>query len=81
MIDLKETTAVLQGLAEGIDILLNGDAPKAKRENGFVLLVFPLDQPEGARTNYVSNCNRKDIIVALKEVVARLGQAEVKGKA
>lgn len=82
--ELKETTAVLQGLAAGIDILLNGDGPKEERANGFVLLVFPFGEAEGQRTNYVSNCRRKDIIAALKEVVARFegqGQAEVKGKA
>ena len=76
--ELEKTTAVLQGLAEGIDILLNGD----ERRNGFVLLVFPFGGPEGQRTNYVSNANREDIIVALKEVTARFeGQAEVRGKA
>ena len=40
-------------------------------ETGVVLLLFPLDAPTGARTNYISNCKRSDMLVAMKEVVAR----------
>jgi hypothetical protein len=77
---MKQTTDLLQGMAMALDETLNGDERPGK--NGFVLLVFPFGGPEGARTNYVSNANRKDIIVALKEIVARFeGQAEAKGKA
>ena len=79
-VSLKQTTEMLQAMAKVLDETLNGD--KRPRKNGFVLLVFPFDGPEGARTNYVSNANRDDIIVALKEIVARFeGQAEVKGTA
>lgn len=35
------------------------------------LLVSPFNAPEGARTNYVSNANRADMLVAMKEIVAR----------
>lgn len=35
------------------------------------LLISPFNAPEGARTNYVSNANRADMLVALKEIVAR----------
>jgi hypothetical protein len=37
---------------------------------GFCLLVFPRNTPDG-RVNYVSNANREDMIVALKEFIAR----------
>ena len=36
-----------------------------------VLLVAPFNAPKGARVNYVSNSKREDIVVLLKEVVAR----------
>jgi predicted component of type VI protein secretion system len=62
---------LMQSLAGGINKILNGEAKAADRKNGFVLLTFPFNAPEGARTNYVSNANRDDIIVALKEIVAR----------
>ena len=35
------------------------------------LLIAPTNAPEGARTNYVSNANRADMLSALKEIVAR----------
>lgn len=74
------TKAMMQAIAQGLDDTLNGaELPK---KNGFVVLLFPFDQVEGARTNYVSNCDRKDIIAALKEVVARFeGQPHQSGRA
>lgn len=45
---------------------------KGVRDVGFVLLTFPFgDAPENNRINYISNGDRRDIIVALKEIVAR----------
>lgn len=35
------------------------------------LLIAPFNGPEGSRTNYVSNVQRADMIVCMKEVVAR----------
>lgn len=59
----------LQRVAQEVDRMLNGVAgPKV---NGFVILAFPLNKPEGARTNYVSNGKREDVLTALKEIVAR----------
>lgn len=73
-----DTNQLMRALARGIDETLN---PHGKRI-GFVLLVVPFEQPHGARTNYVSNCDRQDILTALKEVVARFeGQPEQKGTA
>lgn len=37
---------------------------------GFCLLVFPLGENDG-RMNYICNCERKDMLVALKEFVAK----------
>jgi hypothetical protein len=80
MVEKKETAEIMRVIAQGLDDVLNGQ--QRPKHNGFVLLVFPFDMPVGARTNYVSNADRKDIIVALKEIVARFeGQAEVSGRA
>ena len=77
---MKETANVMQQIAGALDDVLNGS--KRPKQNGFVVLVFPLDGPDGARTNYVSNCERKDIIVAMKEVIARFeGQSYQTGRA
>lgn len=52
------------------------------RKVGLILLVFPFGEGEG-RCNYISNgADRKDIVVMLKEQVARFeGQPEMKGTA
>lgn len=74
--------AEMRALAQNLDEIFNGDAKGHDRTNGFVLLVFPFGGPEGARTNYISNADRKDMLVALKEIVARFeGQADVRGSA
>lgn len=85
----KDTGSILRELAKTIDTKLNGiDAAPERlskpnsRENGFVLLVFPFGAEEGRRTNYVSNGERRDIVTALKEIVARFeGQPEISGTA
>ncbi|MGZ2449605.1 hypothetical protein ACVIRO_002359 [Rhizobium ruizarguesonis] len=77
---MTDTKHFMQALASGIDEILNGNG--LPKKNGFVVLVFPLDQVEGSRTNYVSNCDRRDIIAALKEVTARFeGQPHQTGRA
>lgn len=77
---MADTTKMLQAIAGGLDSILNGE--ERPKKNGFVLLVFPFDGPENARTNYVSNAKREDIVVALKEIVARFeGQPELRGRA
>jgi hypothetical protein len=41
------------------------------RSVGFVLLVFPFGEAKRDRINYLSNGKREDIVVALKELIAR----------
>jgi hypothetical protein len=78
--DLERTKRELQTLAAVLDEHFN--AGKNPKKTAFVLLVTPLDAPVGARVNYVSNANRGDIVVMLKEIVARFeGQPEQKGTA
>ena len=38
---------------------------------GVVLLIMDPGSEEGRRTNYVSNCDRADMLAALKEIIAR----------
>lgn len=65
----RRTVALMQDAAKLVDTLVNPTA--GQRENGFVLLVFPFNKPEGNRVNYVSNLERTEIVAALKEIVAR----------
>ena len=75
-----EDAKIMQAIAAGLDEILNGG--RKKKSNGFVLLVFSESAELGARTNYASNCPRADMIVALKEVLARFeGQPEISGRA
>jgi len=66
--DQSATRDFMQALAETVDFALNGDRPE--RRFGFALLVFPFGSEE-RRANYVSNASRDDMIVAIKEWLAR----------
>ena len=61
----------MNALAHGVDEILNGEKRGDKRKNGFVLLVFPFEGHQG-RCNYISNAQRDDVIVLLKEQLRRL---------
>jgi hypothetical protein len=75
--------AVMNALAKGIDNALNGkDTPKADKKVGFFLGVFNFGDIDAARFNYISNANRDDIIVLLKEMRAKFeGQPDIEGHA
>jgi len=74
--------AQMNTLAASLDKAFNGDKRGRDKTTGFVLLMFPFGAEEGARTNYISNADRRDIVVALKEIVARFeGQPAIKGRA
>lgn len=60
----------MNALAYGLDEVLNAGKTGAARDTGFVLLVFPFHGHEG-RCNYISNAVREDIVVLLKERLAR----------
>ena len=60
---------VMQLLARQVDTVLN--QPKGVKVNGFVILVFPFEGKPGSQVNYVSNTDRKTMIVAMKEIIAR----------
>lgn len=68
----------MKKIARAIDRMFNGD--EKPKKVAFFLAVFPFGS-EG-RFNYMSNADRRDIIVLLKEMTARFeGQPEVSGRA
>lgn len=80
MASMASTEEIMRAMAKAMDQALNGS--NGKKENGFVILIFPFDAPEGARVNYVSNADRRDIVAALKEITARFeGQPLNSGRA
>lgn len=50
--------------------------PSGERKYGFAFLVF--DFGTGGYMNYISNSNREDMLIAMKEFIARNQFAEVK---
>lgn len=62
-------------LAAAVDDFLNGEnCNPEEKECGFVICMFDLQDgpaPKDGRFNYISNCERTDVIAVLKEVIAR----------
>lgn len=58
-----------QGIAKGLDAILNGDG--AKRRFGFALFIFEFGKTENGRVNYVSNADRGEMLTAVREWLAR----------
>lgn len=61
----------MNSLAGALDDMLNPEHAKSAdvpRKYGFALLIYP---PHQSRINYIGNGNRSDMLVALKELVAR----------
>lgn len=73
---------MLNVIARAIDKFINGSMPRdtSKDENGFILMMFPFKDHEG-RCNYISNARRADVVVLLREQLARFeGMPEAKGR-
>jgi hypothetical protein len=66
---------LMNTIAGTLDEIFNGrPGPGRERTVGFALLVYPLDQGpiEGTgRINYIGNGDRAEVLIALKELVAR----------
>jgi hypothetical protein len=61
----------LRAIAKTLDEFLNGPDP-APRKLGFAVLMFEIgDNSDKAKVNYISNCQREDMLVAMKEFIAR----------
>ncbi len=75
----KQYDKTMRALAQGVDRILNGD--EVPKKNGFILMVFPFADHEG-RCNYMSNVQRDDVVILLKEQLARFqGMPDAKGRA
>ena len=66
----SEHHAAMNALAVGIDDVLNGEV-RPKRL-GFILLVAEFGKIEDGRVNYISNGERADMLVMLREYLARV---------
>lgn len=60
-----------QRVAKVLDTALNGDAKRGERTIGFALFTFEFGKTEGGRISYVSNAGRDDMLVAVREWLAR----------
>lgn len=68
----SEQNRAMNELAEYLDRTFNGSTKRGERKWGFALLVFPFGNIEGTgRVHYIGNSERSDMLVALKELVAR----------
>lgn len=75
---------MMNQLAGLIDRAFNGEAKGPDRKNGFILILFPFDETtnDEPRMNYISNASRDDVVVMLKEQIARFeGQSMEPGNA
>lgn len=73
-------------VAESLDLAFNGPPPPApqtwEKRWGFVLLTAEFGAIEGGRVNYISNGERDDMVVMLREILARFeGQPYQEGGA
>lgn len=64
---------LMHNLARALDTALNGAAKGDARKVGFALLTYNFGEEitGTGRVNYVGNGEREDVLVALKELVAR----------
>lgn len=65
---------IMRAIADGLDEIFNpqlkDETPKP-RTLGFALLVFPLGESPGGHINYICNGKREDMLVAMKEFIAK----------
>lgn len=57
-----------QVVAKALDKVMN---PGGKKNVGFAVFWFEFGKTEGGRVNYVSNAQREDMLVAVREWLAR----------
>lgn len=64
---------LMNTLAHVLDVALNGeDCPADKKQVGFFLTTFNMNDPEPGRFNYISNADKLDVRAMLAEVLARI---------
>lgn len=64
---------MMNTLAHVLDVAFNGeDCPPDKKQVGFFLTTFNMNDPEPGRFNYISNAEKHDVRAMLAEVLARI---------
>ena len=68
----EDQRVFMKALASGIDDILNGKSP-TKPKVGFALLTYNFgeDIAGTGRVNYIGNGRRSDVLLMLKELIAR----------
>ena len=81
----QEIESNMRVLAQFLDFQFNGEENviAGRRQWGFVVMLFPFNEAFSGRCNYISNgADRKDIVVLMKEMIARFeGQPRTEGNA
>ena len=67
----KHLLKIMNALGESLDFYLNPNNQIQGRSLGFALLIFPFGEDPNGRINYISNSQRADMLVAMKEFIAR----------
>lgn len=64
---------LMNKLAHVLDVTFNGeDCPAEKKQVGFFLTTFNMNDPDPGRFNYISNADKRDVRAMLSEVLARI---------
>lgn len=69
--NVERITPLLQGIAQAVDVTLKAEA-EPDETIGFTLLLWTSSMTGGKGAHYVSNCEREDVIKALRETADRL---------
>ena len=68
-----ELHGLMNKIAHVLDVTFNGeDCPADKKQVGFFLTTFNMNDPEPGRFNYISNADKRDVRAMLSEVLARI---------
>ena len=62
-------SALMNDIADGLDNAFNGSVRPSKV--GFALFIFEFGEMDDGRVNYISNGSRSDMIIAVREWLAR----------
>jgi hypothetical protein len=64
---------LMNSLAHVLDVTFNGeDCPADKKQVGFFLTTFNMNDPDPGRFNYISNADKRDVRAMLREILARI---------
>lgn len=62
---------LMNDIGRMIGAALKATVKDSGEEYGFALLMFGIEGDESCRMNYISNCDRQDMLAAMREFIAR----------